>query len=82
MKKFFGSPKDDPEMMDEEAADELEKKTNETEAEKERKKFEREEKKFLKKAEQRRRKVERIIAPLFLLLTILISYIIFITARS
>ncbi len=82
MKKFFGANDENPEMMDEdEVAEELEKDTNKTETEKEEKKFKREEKKFLKRAEKRRKKLERLVAPLFLIITIIVSYLIFMMAR-
>ncbi len=57
--------------------DELEKKTKEIEAEKEEKKFAREERKFRKLQEKKQQRMERLIAPVLLILTLLISYFIY-----
>lgn len=62
-------------------AEEIEKSTEEIEAEKEQKKFEREERKFLKEHAKKRQKMERLIAPLLLILTIILSYLLLLTAK-
>jgi hypothetical protein len=69
--------REDDELDDEQKAEQLERTTEEIEAEKERRRFEREEKKFLKEHAKKSKARERFIAPLLLILTILISYIIF-----
>jgi hypothetical protein len=55
--------------------DELQRSTEEIEAEKEAKRFAREERKFLKEAEKKRKQRQRFIAPILLILTIIISFI-------
>ena len=55
----------------------LEKKTAEIEAEKEQKKFERDERKFRKLQEKKRQRLERLVAPILLILTLLVSYFIY-----
>jgi hypothetical protein len=55
----------------------LEKRTVEIEAERERKRIEREEKKFHKMQAEKRRRVERWLAPLFLVVTFIISFFIY-----
>lgn len=64
------------ELDEAEVAEQLELSTEEIEAEKERKKFAREERKFLKEHQKKRKKIERFIAPLLLILTLIISYLI------
>ena len=54
----------------------LEKRTAEIEAEKERKRFAREERKFLKEHKKKQEKLERFVAPVLLLVTILVSYLV------
>ena len=62
---------------DESAAEQIVKTTEEIEAEKERKRFLREERKFLKQHAEKRKKMERFVAPVLLILTILLSYVIY-----
>ena len=57
--------------------EELEKKMAEVEAEKEEKKFARDERKFRKLQEKKRQRFERLVAPILLILTLLISYFIY-----
>jgi hypothetical protein len=57
---------------------ELEQATDEVESEKERRKFEREERKFLKEHQKKSKQQERWVAPVLLILTVVISYFVFI----
>jgi hypothetical protein len=81
MKKKKSEEQGQLELTEEETAAELEQSIEDIEAEKERKRFEREEKKFLKEHKKKRQKQERFIAPLLLILTLLISYLIYLTTR-
>ena len=82
MKNLFGQEKKkkkDARKRIEEPVDSiavLEKKTAEVEAEKARKKFVREERRFLKEQALKRKKLERWLAPILLLITIAISVLI------
>jgi hypothetical protein len=60
----------------------IEEATDEVESEKERKKFEREERKFLKEHQQKSKQRERWVAPVLLLLTVIISYLVFLFSRG
>jgi hypothetical protein len=61
--------------------DELKKTTEQIEAEKEQKRLAREERKFLKAEEKKRKKIERFIGPLLLILTVVISYLVLATHK-
>ncbi len=69
----------DDELLDK--IDELQKTTQEIEEEKYQKKLAREERKFHKEQALKRKKRERWVAPVLLLLTILVSYLVWIFSR-
>lgn len=75
-KKKKSGQKDDPRMVEK-----IERSTAEIEAEKAAKKHAREEKKFLKLHAEKRKKWERLVAPVVLFLTILLSYFIWLRSR-
>ena len=75
-KKKKNNRKEDSQMLEK-----IEKSTAEIEAEKVAKKNAREEKKFLKLHAQKRKKWERLVAPVVLFLTILFSYLIWLRSR-
>lgn len=62
--------------------DRLQQTTAEVEAEKEAKRLAREERKFLKEQEQKRKHKERFIAPILLLITVLVSLLLWMMNRG
>ncbi len=81
-KKRRGDKKAEREHEEKEVARKVEKSAAEIEAEKEAKKFAREEKKFLKLHAEKRKKWERLIAPVVLILSLIASYFIWIRSHS
>jgi hypothetical protein len=78
--KFFGRSKEDAaELEQAQSAEAIEKTTEEVEAEREQKRLAREEKKFLKTHARKRQKLERLVAPVLLIVTLLLSYLIFLS---
>lgn len=87
---LFGKKKDPEEELEGnpeeqeliEQLDELQKTTEEIEAEKEAKRLAREERKFLKEVEKKRKQKERFVAPLLLIISIIVSLVLWAMNRS
>lgn len=62
--------------------DKLQRSTAEVEAEKEAKRLAREERKFLKEQEQKRKRKERFVAPIILIITVLVSLVLWMVNRG
>jgi cytoskeletal protein RodZ len=72
-------PEEEQELLDQ--LDDLQKSTEEVEAEKEAKRLAREEKRFHKEVEKKRKQKERFIAPLLLVITMLVSFVLWTVYR-